>query len=357
MLLLFDGDQGAINTLRFVEEKIGVGLWSLDIETDRMEWSSGFYALLGLDPGSVEPSLSLFRSMMHPEDRLSRQDIDRIMQEGIPIERDFRIIRRDGRIRWVANRGEAVVNVGGRPACVVGLIYDVSAKQGAIVELRALEQRYRTLTRAVSTIVWTAPPDGQMSDFPEWREMTGQTLADYRENGWLSCVHPEDRDAVVAARTHSIALQLPYSATYRVRQKDGSYRWFNSRAAPVRGSNGQVKEWVGILIDVFQEAAASAGAKWLTGAQARAARAILNWTVKDVAEAANISVSTVRRLEENDGQSSLRDDVLNAIKTALENGGVEFIFLPTGEPAVRPNKPAHQKEQFLRALESRVDSR
>src|SRR5690606_5152551 len=92
---------GAINTLRFVEEKIGVGLWSLDIETDRMEWSSGFYALLGLDPGSAEPSLSLFRSMMHPEDRLSRQDIDRIMQEGIPIERDLRIIRRDGSIRCV----------------------------------------------------------------------------------------------------------------------------------------------------------------------------------------------------------------------------------------------------------------
>lgn len=40
MLLLFDGEQGAINTLRFVEEKIGVGLWSLDIETDRMEWSA-----------------------------------------------------------------------------------------------------------------------------------------------------------------------------------------------------------------------------------------------------------------------------------------------------------------------------
>lgn len=348
MLLLFEGDRAAIDTLAFVEEKVGVGLWSLDIGSGRMQWSSGLYALLGLEPGSVEPSLALMLSMIHPDDKLSRLDIDRILQEGIPISREFRIIRCDGRIRWVANRGEVVTH-GGRPQRAVGLIYDISAKQNAIIELRAIEQRYRTLTRGVGAIVWTAPPNGQVSDIPDWRELTGQTISEFQGTGWLGSLHPDDRDAVARARAKSIAAQSPYSATYRIRLKDGSYRWFNSRTAPVRSATGGIKEWIGILIDVFQ-VTPTEETRWLTGAQARAARAILNWTVKDVAEAADVSVSTVRRLEENDGPSSLRAEILQSIRAALETAGVEFIFLPAGEPAVRPRRSLPPEERSLRLV-------
>lgn len=338
MHLLFDGELGALDTLRFVEEKVAAGLWSLDVRTGSMGWSHGLYRLLGLEPGSVEPSLNLLRSMMHPDDRLSRGDFDRVLKEGISFEREFRIVQRNGRIRWVANRGEPVLNKEGQAERVIGIICDVTSKQNAVRELHASEQRYRSLTRAASTILWTAPADRQIFDLPEWRELTGQSQEELQGVGWLDAVHPDDRSFVAQARARSIEQKAHYNVTYRVRVRNGAYRWLNARVAPVLNADGEVKEWIGILIDVFQPQGLSPDDFRLTGAQARAARAILNWTVKDVAEAANVSVSTIRRLEENDGPSNLRGDIVTTIRTAFETAGIEFILLPSGPPAVRPKR-------------------
>lgn len=340
MHLLFDGELGAFDTLRFVEEKIAAGLWSLDVKTGAMKWSQGLYRLLGLDPGSHEPSLTLFRSMMHLDDRLSHGDIDRVLKEGISFDREFRIVKRDGRIRWVVNRGEPVLNSQGQAERAIGIICDVTSKQNAVRELHANEQRYRTLTKAVSAIIWTTPPDGRAVDMPEWREMTGQSLADLQGNGWLDAIHLDDRAFVAKAWSQAIERRTGYNVTYRICLKDGTYRWVNARAAPVLNAVGEVKEWIGVLIDIFQPHGPLSDGCWLTGAQARGARAILNWTVKDVAEAANVSVSTIRRLEESDGPSNLRDDIVSAIRGAFEISGIEFILLPLGPPAVRPKQVA-----------------
>ncbi len=50
-MLLFEGETGAEETLRFLERKAGVGIWSVDLVTRKMAWSDGFYALLGLTRG------------------------------------------------------------------------------------------------------------------------------------------------------------------------------------------------------------------------------------------------------------------------------------------------------------------
>jgi PAS domain S-box-containing protein len=176
MLLLFDGDLGAIDTLRFVEDKMGVGWWMLDFKSGAMRWSPGLCRLLGYEPNAIEASVAVFRGMIHPDDKLARGDLDRLEREAVSIDREFRIIRRDGRILWVANRGEIVMNAAGRAERAIGLIIDISNKQNALLELRANDERYRQLTRAVSTAIWTAQPNGQMTDFPAWRELTGQSL-------------------------------------------------------------------------------------------------------------------------------------------------------------------------------------
>ena len=55
MVLRFD-DFGAQETLSFLEKKSHAGVWSVDFTTGKMSWSDGFYELLGLQPGSIEPS-------------------------------------------------------------------------------------------------------------------------------------------------------------------------------------------------------------------------------------------------------------------------------------------------------------
>ena len=68
MVLTFD-DNRAQETLSFLEKKSNAGVWSLDFGTGKMVWSDGFYDLLGLTEGSVEPSYEAIVALMHPDDR------------------------------------------------------------------------------------------------------------------------------------------------------------------------------------------------------------------------------------------------------------------------------------------------
>ncbi len=77
----------------------------------------------------------------------------------------------------------------------------------------------------------------------------------------------------------------------------------------------------------------------ITGAQIRAARALIRWSAKDLAKAAGIGVATVSRAEIADGIPSLTNANLKAIRVALEASGIEFIRENGGGVGVRFEKP------------------
>ncbi|MDX8525397.1 helix-turn-helix transcriptional regulator [Mesorhizobium sp. MSK_1335] len=75
--------------------------------------------------------------------------------------------------------------------------------------------------------------------------------------------------------------------------------------------------------------------KDITGAQMRAARALVRWSAKDLADAASVGVATVRRAESDDGIPSITAANQRAIRNALEAAGIEFIPANGGGPGVR----------------------
>ena len=73
----------------------------------------------------------------------------------------------------------------------------------------------------------------------------------------------------------------------------------------------------------------------LSGAQIRAARHGLRWTAHDLASRANVSVSTVKRIEVDDQVPAVSARNLQAVRTALEAAGIEFIGTPDDGPGIR----------------------
>ncbi len=69
--------------------------------------------------------------------------------------------------------------------------------------------------------------------------------------------------------------------------------------------------------------------------QVRAARALLRWTAEDLANAAEVGVATIRRMEVLDGVPAGNVKTLVAIQQALEGAGIEFIGSPDDSPGVR----------------------
>jgi PAS domain S-box-containing protein len=338
MLVLFDGESGTSETLRFIEEKGGAGLWSWDIKANQMDWSPGFYALLGLEPGKVEPSYAEIAARTHPEDRRPPGQIDHVLAQALPINRTFRIIRPDGRVRWILSRGDILVDAQGAPQRSVGVAFDVTHHHEQLKTLEITDARFQALVKSIRAAIWMAQPDGHVTASLNWTELTDEDPANFLGRAWVDTLHPDDRERTLKTWDDALADKKPYEIEHRARVSDGSYHWYKSRAMPVFNDDGSVREWLGLSYDITESKTwprqSASGA--LTGAQIRAARGILNWSVRDLAEKAKVSGSTIRRLEESDGAASPGEPTIEPIRQALQKAGIEFLFPPAGKPGLRP---------------------
>ena len=116
--------------------------------------------------------------------------------------------------------------------------------------LRQSEERYRALVEAATQMVWTTDHEGQVVDMPFWRELTGQTIDEVRGSGWLTAIHPDDLPDTTDRWRAAVATREPYEAVYRLRLRDGGYRWYRARGIPVLNPDGSVREWVGLFNEI-----------------------------------------------------------------------------------------------------------
>ena len=97
---------GPEERLRHVEEAGQVGTWTWEFASGGVTWSEGAYRLIGISPGSVDPSYNLAMEHVHPNDRSQRElNAFAMVTKGHNADSEFRIIRPDGQLRWVAERG------------------------------------------------------------------------------------------------------------------------------------------------------------------------------------------------------------------------------------------------------------
>lgn len=117
--------------------------------------------------------------------------------------------------------------------------------------LRESEQRWRGLTEALPQLVWSATPDGACDYFStQWTEHTGVPETDLLGWRWLATLHPDDREPTRRLWTDSVAGRGPYDVEYRVRRRDGVYRWYKTRGTPIRDSEGIIVKWFGTCTDI-----------------------------------------------------------------------------------------------------------
>jgi PAS domain S-box-containing protein len=119
--------------------------------------------------------------------------------------------------------------------------------------LRESEERFRTLADQMSQFAWMADANGWIFWYNRrWFDYTGTTLEEMRGWGWQQVHHPEHVARVVEHFRHCLEIGEPWEDTFPLRSKDGTYRWFLSRAIPVRDVAGNILRWFGTNTDITE---------------------------------------------------------------------------------------------------------
>jgi PAS domain S-box-containing protein len=124
----------------------------------------------------------------------------------------------------------------------------------AEVALRESETRFRELADNISQFAWTADQAGWIYWYNKrWHDYTGTTLKEMEGWGWQKVHHPDHVDRVVQRIRQSFETGTPWEDTFPLRGRDGSYRWFLSRALPIRNEAGDVIRWFGTNTDITEQ--------------------------------------------------------------------------------------------------------
>jgi len=131
---------------------------------------------------------------------------------------------------------------------------DVTDRESALLALRESEARFRTIANLVPQMIWSTQPDGFHDYYNQrWYDFTGVPEGSTDGEAWNGMFHPDDQERAWSRWRHSLATGEPYEIEYRLRDRNGDYRWVLGRALPVRGPGGEIVRWMGTCTDIHEQ--------------------------------------------------------------------------------------------------------
>jgi PAS domain S-box-containing protein len=120
-----------------------------------------------------------------------------------------------------------------------------------VTDIKRAQENYKTLADNMSQFAWMTDSTGWVLWFNRrWFDYTGTRLEDVQGWGWQKILHPEHVERVTAKLKQCIASSEVWEDTFPLRGRDGEYRWFLSRAVPIKDAAGKTSRWFGTNTDI-----------------------------------------------------------------------------------------------------------
>ncbi|MGP1385767.1 MAG: PAS domain S-box protein [Thainema sp.] len=240
--------------LRLAVEGAQMATWDVDLVTGQAIWSDLHFTVLGYEPTPTgEASSAMWSQCIHPDDRERvSQEWQQSRQEHRSFRAEYRVIRADNdQMSWLEGLGNFIYDDNGEAIRSSGVLFDISDRKQTEAALQESEDRFRTLADNISQFAWMADASGWICWYNQrWFDYTGTTLEEMQGWGWQQVHHPDHVDRVVESFRCSIQTGQPWEDVFPLRGKDGNYRWFLSRALPIRDEAGSILRWFGTNTDI-----------------------------------------------------------------------------------------------------------
>jgi signal transduction histidine kinase/CheY-like chemotaxis protein len=233
------------------------GSWGWVLSSGKVTWSEEHFRVLGFEPGEEEPSVDLFLSALHPEDRSRvRHSFEEATGAKRAYAMSYRVVVPDGSIRHLRTVGRPVLNEAGEVDEFIGTTSDITERVQAEAALLARQELLDLAQKAARAAAfewcigngvgahrWSADLDAMYGRAPGAPELSFDT--------WKKLVHPDDWPAVKAALVRARG-SGEVDAEYRVVHPDGSVHWLQVKGRMFFDQAGEPVRIVGFIVDATE---------------------------------------------------------------------------------------------------------
>ncbi|WP_455245856.1 sensor histidine kinase [Petrachloros mirabilis] len=251
--------QKSESRFRELAETVEEVFWSADPSIGTMLYISPAYERVwGRTCASLYEHPKSFLDAIHPDDRRRVEANLSVQQDGLPFAHEYRVVRPDGTIRWVWDRGFPVRNhETGRITHYVGVALDITGRKQAEQELRLVRERLQHLLAMSPSVIYSCKASGDYAATyvsENILDQMGYLAHEFTDDSsfWMSRIHQDDKARVVASLTDLFA-RGSQVLEYRFLHKDGTYRWMHDRVKLIHDASGDPVEIIGSWIDITDQ--------------------------------------------------------------------------------------------------------
>jgi PAS domain S-box-containing protein len=225
-------------------------IWTSDAAGEMADEQPSWAAYTGQNPEQYR--LRGWWAAVHPEDRAQNLELwaAAVAAQAL-FECEHRLRRHDGEYRHFSVRAVPVFTDEGAIREWAGIHTDITQRKLTEQSLRDGERQFRELADAMPQIVWGARPDGHFDYYNRrWYDFTGRPTGTGGDASWADVVHPDDQQESLHRWHAAIESGDAYEIEYRLKRKEGDYRWYLTRALPVRDHQQIITRWLGTCTDI-----------------------------------------------------------------------------------------------------------
>jgi PAS domain S-box-containing protein len=248
-LLMFRSLRESERKLEAAQRIARVGWWERDFRTNRVSLSEEVRRTFAVDPADLPHWHERWVNVIHPEDRpKTAAAAAAALNGGPPYDVEYRVVRPDGSTRVVHSQGEVIRDESGQPLRQFGILQDITDLRQAEHELRASEERFRTLVQFSFDVYWETDAEHRFTR-QEFREGLADAPKPGSELGKTRWEVPYLEPDEEAWRQHRATLDahLPFRDFEIARPAaDGGKRYVSVSGLPVFDATGRFAGYRGV---------------------------------------------------------------------------------------------------------------
>ena len=234
--------------LRVLTETAPLITFTLDAEGRYTYASPQWYRFTGQPP--TADLRAIWPLLVHPDDRLRvLYEAETARRAGVGWNYEYRLRRYDGQYRWMLSRALPEVYPPEPPPYWHGALTEIHDQRELAEALRRGEAELQFLADSIPELIWTASAEGLTNYYNHYTlDYAGLSKDELGPTGWVSLVHPSEQATAARQWVQCVASGAPYEGEFRMRRRDGTYRWHIIRARQLASEQGP--RWFGAGTDV-----------------------------------------------------------------------------------------------------------